>query len=230
MHARYRWAGLGTVERESGTGVGQMRIRWRYLDLSYQRNLGMVDLKIGMPWSDQWLIRILINSPVTVTSQLSPLFVKRSMFASRYIVHPGGGGAARLVCEECGTEYPYVASPAPCAFCAVMKESGITICIAHRTREWRWSEWGWAVRYADGYYLLDPDDVTEAGYARVRRFKYKQDAEWVLSKNRLSGDIEPYPLNPVQNPRPDRAIMDSIMSRSPGIGAKPGLWGNRQLP
>ena len=165
-----------------------MKVDWKYLSIAYQHNIRYLELKLGVPWTTHWIIRIVLNSPVTVTSQLSPLFVKRSTFTSRYIVHPNGGGAAKLVCEECGAEYPYVASPSPCAFCAVMKESGIVICIGHRTREWLWSDWGWAVRYNDSW-IVDGDNPG-TGSVVVQRFKSKARARNMAE--RLEGEERQY--------------------------------------
>ena len=110
-----------------------MRIRWRYLDLTYQhqRSLLMIDITIG--WSrERGSIRFMHAVPI-VTVPLT--FVRKSSFTFRYIVHPGGGNAARLVCEGCGAEYPYGNSPMPCAFCAVAKESGVGVSL------WGWSRY-----------------------------------------------------------------------------------------
>jgi hypothetical protein len=218
-----------------------MRLHWKYIDLSVQWNIRFLELKIGVPWTSHWIVRVLVNSPVTVTSQLAPLFVKKSTFTSRYIVHPTGGGAAKLVCESCGAEYPYVVSPSRCAFCAVMKESGVTICIAHRSREWRWSDWGWAIKH-DGYYV--GEEITQPMPAiRPTRFKAKHKAlavafeiekqEWALELDNPKRDyevvVEPYPIKPVQPARPDPVIMASIFSGQPGIGARLGTLGRKRM-
>src|ERR1039457_974091 len=113
-----------------------IRWPWRYLDLTYhhQRFLLMIDVTIG--WDrNRGSIRYMHAVPIA-TDPLT--FVRKSSFTVRYIVHPGGGNAARLVCEECGAEYPYGNSPMPCAFCAVAKESGL------RLRLWGWHrDWAW---------------------------------------------------------------------------------------
>ena len=219
-----------------------MRLQWRWLDISAQWQTRMLEIKFGIPWiSSHWMVHALWNCPVTITSQLQPLFVKKSTFTSRYIVHPEGGGAAKLVCESCGAEYPYVATPSGCAFCAVMKESGVTICIAHRSREWRWSNnWGWAVKHS-GYYV--GEEITSPMPAiRPTKFRAKHKAmdaamrveelEWLSitdPKPSYEVVIEPYPIKPVQPARPDPAIMASIFGGKPGIGAKPGTLGRKQL-
>jgi hypothetical protein len=218
-----------------------MRIQWRYLDLSYQHNIGLLDAKIGVPWSTHWIIRIVINSPVTITSQLSPLFVKKSTFTSRYIVHPNGGGAAKLVCESCGAEYPYVANPSACAFCSVMKESGFTIAFMHRTLEYRWSDWGWAVMH-NGYYIgeeitdpipaLRPTKFTAKHKAldEARRRERQERLKFDTPLAMYSVEVVPYPLKPVQPLTPDPVIMASIFDRSPGVGARSKIaTGDKQL-
>lgn len=197
-----------------------MRVSRRLLSIAYQHNIRMLDMTIGTPWSSYWVLHLLWNVPVTVTDRLTPLFVKKSTFTSRCIVHPEGGGATRLVCESCGAEYPYVASPSPCSFCAVMKESGFTINIGHRTREWRWSEWGWAVK-RDGYYVGEA--ITEPMRTRAirpTRFKAKHKAyelamkleaeEWdkvgPATSDQARGyriEVNPYPIKPVQPARPE---------------------------
>lgn len=226
-----------------------MHIQWRYLDLSAQWNtrqspwLRFLELKLATPWSKhQWLMRVLWNSPVTVTSQLSPLFVKKSTFSSRYIVHPAGGGAAKLVCESCGAEYPYVANPSGCAFCAVMKESGIQIRVGHRDFTWLWSDWGWAIKH-NGYFI--GEEIKQPMPAiKPTRFKAKHKAmaaafgiekqEWALELNKPKRGyevlVEPYPIQPIQPARPDPAIMASIFGGQPGIGAKPVTLGRKSLP
>jgi hypothetical protein len=218
-----------------------MRIQWRYLDVAAQWRARFLDVRIGAIWTSHWIIRVLINSPVTVTSQLSPLFVRKSTFTSRYIVHPNGGGAAKLVCESCGAEYPYVANPSACAFCSVMKESGFTIAFMHRTLEYRWSDWGWAVM-DNGYYI--GEEITDPIPAlRPTKFTAKHKAldeasrrerqEWSKFDTPLamySVEVVPYPLKPVQPLTPDPAIMASIFDRSPGIGARSKMnAGSKQL-
>ena len=216
-----------------------MVIDWQYLNIEYSSRARSLEVRVGVPWSTHWAIRLLWNSPVTITSQLMPLFVAKSTFFARSIVHPGGGGAAKLVCEQCGAEYPYVANPSPCAFCSVMKESGITVNIGHRTREWRWSDWGWAVMN-NGYYI--GESITNPTPAiRPTRFKAKHEAmdiarqleiaEWERNPSPFDYHIsvEPYPIKPVQPARPDPAIMSSIFDGRPGIGAKPGVFGHGKL-
>jgi hypothetical protein len=211
-----------------------MTLHWKYLDVAIQWNIWLFDIKLGVPGSSHWVIRIMINSPVTVTSQLMPLFVRKSTFTSRYIVHPTGGGAAKLVCESCGAEYHYVTDPPGCGFCAVMKESGITVCVAHRTRSWLWSDHGWCVRH-NGNYVGTPNPGPVLGIT-VTRFKAKHKAYDVASDlekkewQKLSGleqvpalveqplskpvdfyriVVEPYPLKPVQ-PLPDSRGMIGV--------------------
>lgn len=207
-----------------------MRIQWRYLDIQTQRNTSLIDIRVGAS-GDQWLLRLLWKSPTTIPYQLSPLFVKISRFTSRYIVHPTGGGAARLVCEECGAEYPYVASPSACAFCAVMKESGISLFWRGRLREWLWSDWGWAVK-EDGYYMGEPlkhpmpPGVTVTRFKSTRKIKAYVDAR-IKANPSSCFEIGPYPIKPVQPVRDP--IMDSIIRGGPpGIGARPGIWGDRK--
>jgi hypothetical protein len=107
-----------------------MRIRWAYLEISTQSNTRLLDVTLG--WSrERGSIRIMRDVPV---DSRALVFVHKSTFTVRYIVHPGGGNAARLVCESCGAEYPYGTNPTPCAFCAVRKESGI------RIRLWGWKK------------------------------------------------------------------------------------------
>ena len=190
------------------------------------------------------------NVPVTVTSQLSPVFVSKSMFRARHIVHPGGGGATRLVCESCQAEYPYVANPVPCSNCAVMKQSGVMIAIAHRTREWLWSDWGWCVKHNDRY-VADPNpnpDLKAYPTLVVTKFTSKhkaldkaaelESAEWRRHPDGYVDaygadygyyvSVDPYPLKPiVAVPVPD-AIMSGVMSSTPGIGAKRGIFGTKR--
>jgi hypothetical protein len=186
-----------------------MHIHRRYLDISAQWNIRMLDLKVGVPWSAHWIIRLLWNSPVTTTTtdQLLPLFVKKSTFRSICIVHPTGGGAAKLVCESCGAEYPYVANPSGCAFCSVMKESGIMVCVDHRLREWLWSDWGWVIKQ-NGYYLgtMTEHPIPPAIKPTIYHAKHKAYA--AASKIKYA-DVEPRPIAPLQ-PAPD-AIRESLM-------------------
>jgi len=118
----------------------------RFLDINWQSRLRLLELKLGLGKLSHWLLRVTWNMPIADTTKLLPTFVRKSHFTSRYIVHPEGGGAARLVCEECGSDQPYGANPHPCPQCAVPKESGVMICLAHRTWRWSWSDWGWAVK------------------------------------------------------------------------------------
>ena len=224
-----------------------MHIQWRWLDAQVQWNIKLFDIRLGFGNRSHWIVRLLWNVPVTTTDQMLPLFVRKSTFFARSIVQPTGGGAAKLVCEQCGAEYPYVANPQPCSFCAVMKESGITICIAHRTREWRWSDWGWAVKHNESYvgnirpdgYSLIPTKFTakhkafekarELEVAEWLRVDGTDDPEWMEDFGghgyRLS--VVPYPLKPVQPAPTDDAVIANIVASklSPGIGAKPGTLG-----
>jgi len=118
----------------------------RYIDLNWQSRLRLLELKLGLGKLSHWLLRVTWNMPIADTTKLTPTFVRKSRFTSRYIVHPEGGGAARLVCEECGSDQPYGANPHPCPHCAVPKESGIMIVLFHHTFRWSYSDWGWAVK------------------------------------------------------------------------------------
>ena len=190
-----------------------MRIDLKYLHIAYQHNIRMLDIKIGAPWSTHWIIRLLWNSPVTTTNQLLPLFVKKSTFRSICIVHPNGGGAAKLVCESCGAEYPYIAHPSACAFCAVMKESGIMMCVGHRLREWLWSDWGWVIKQ-NGYYLgtMTEHPIPPAIMPTIYHAKHKAHA--AASKIKYA-DVEPRPIAPFQ-PAPD-PIRESLQRQYAGI-------------
>ncbi len=110
-----------------------MRLHGRFIDLSTQPNTSLFDLRLGIGY--RCCTRLMTDVPI---DEVTLRFVRKSTFFARYIVHPGGGGAARLVCEECGADYPYGNNPTPCAFCAVPKKSGIEIHL------WKWSwEWLW---------------------------------------------------------------------------------------
>jgi hypothetical protein len=207
-----------------------VHIQWRYLDIQHQSNTGLWDIRLSIPGLRHWALRVYLDVPTTVTSQLSPLFVTKSLFRARHIVHPEGGGATRLVCESCGAEYPYVAAPQPCANCAVMKESGIMVVLFHRTWQWSWSDWGWAIK-ENGYYVGEPlkhpmpPGVTVARFKTTQRArKYLESAWRKASDVPVNYEIVPYPIKPVQPVRPDPAIMASIFG-PPGIGARPGRLG-----
>jgi hypothetical protein len=86
----------------------------------------VVDALVRLRWiSVQVRYQAAVDNPTLV-------FVRASRFTSVFIIHPNGGGAQRLKCEECGAEYPMPApggqrSGYPCAFCSVERESVVRL-------------------------------------------------------------------------------------------------------
>ena len=115
-----------------------MTVHWKYLDITvqWQRGIHMVDVRIGGQW---WYVRYQLNVPVDAPT-VHPIFVRKSTFTTRVIVHPSPGppygNAVRFVCDQCGADYPYGANPSPCAFCAVSKQSGIHVQLGRKC--WNW--------------------------------------------------------------------------------------------
>lgn len=110
-----------------------MIIHWRWLDVTTQSNTGMVSVRVGaMGACLRFLRRVPVDHP-----QLA--FVRKTQYRLRFIVHPGGGNAMRVVCEECGADYPFgwqMQTIQPCANCAVDRESGVRVNVG----EWRWEK------------------------------------------------------------------------------------------
>ena len=116
-----------------------MRTERRYLTFVLQRNIGLLHIRIG---GGNWYLRYQHKVPIDTPSAY-PVFVRKSTFTLRVIVHPAQeppyGNTVRLVCEECGAEYPYGSSPTPCAFCAVLKRSGWHVQLGKVNWDWSWS-------------------------------------------------------------------------------------------
>jgi len=109
-----------------------MTIHWRYLYLSRQSNTGMLSLCIGGGWVSLRLMhRVPVDTPLAIE------FVYKSAYTLRFIVHPNGGNAMRIVCDTCAADYPFswtMQKLSPCANCAVRRQSGVQV---------KWGKWKW---------------------------------------------------------------------------------------
>lgn len=145
-----------------------MHIQWKYLDIQYQSSTGLFDLTIGKntvsvyrvnappgglplkkgdpipvtPVIRAYALEIVRNVPV---DNIDLKFVRSTNYRLRFIVHPRGGAdgrygnAMQIVCEQCGTAYPFnwSMSPTPCGMCAVERHTGIIL--SWRDRRWVWT-------------------------------------------------------------------------------------------
>jgi hypothetical protein len=108
-----------------------MLINWRYLYIARQSNTGMIDVRVGGRLSVGLMRRVPVDTPLQVE------FVRKSTYAIRLIIHPGGGNAMQMVCDSCGAAYPFNWSMqkfTPCAFCAVRRQSGVRVAVG----KWHW--------------------------------------------------------------------------------------------
>lgn len=108
--------------------IQSMRVQWWVLSVQTHKQpyIGrVIDILIHLRW-----FCVQIRRRATVDHIFTgPHFVRPTRYRERYIMHPDGGSARRLVCEECGAEYPFPAGPRgyPCAFCAVERESKVRL-------------------------------------------------------------------------------------------------------
>ena len=105
------------------------RPQWWLIHLeSYRRPVTgwTLDLLLRLRW-----ISIQIRRNATVDNLTSPVphFVRSTRYSVRYIMHPNGGSTCKLICDECGAEYPFPSGRLayPCAFCAVERESKLRV-------------------------------------------------------------------------------------------------------
>ncbi len=84
----------------------------------------VIDILVRAKWISFQIRR---NAAVDNPGELK--FIRPSRFTSVYIVHPNGGGAQKLKCEECGAEYPFPVTGRAyaCGFCAVERESVVRL-------------------------------------------------------------------------------------------------------
>jgi hypothetical protein len=106
------------------------------LTLRRQSNTGMIDVQLSSPmgaWSMRWMRRVPVDNPVAIE------FVRRSSYTLRFIVHPNGGNAMRMVCDTCAADYPFswtMQKFSPCANCAVRRQWGFRV----RLGGWKWEQ------------------------------------------------------------------------------------------
>jgi hypothetical protein len=97
--------------------------QWWVLSVDIHRRSAIgrvIDIFVRAKWISFQIRR---NAAVDNPGELK--FIRPSRFTSVYIVHPNGGGAQKLKCEECGAEYPFPVTGRAyaCGFCAVERES-----------------------------------------------------------------------------------------------------------
>jgi hypothetical protein len=130
-----------------------MKLDWRWVTISTFPRTRMLDITISLRrgWlALRWFRNVPYDDPRGI------VWARSSRYTQVFIVHPPpplGGGTFRLRCVECGADYPMTQTPTPCAFCAVMKESGTTLRLGSWSRERRWSDHGYAVAIGYGKYV-----------------------------------------------------------------------------
>jgi hypothetical protein len=105
----------------------------KYLYLLHWPQTGLIDVRIGSGWSVRLMRRLPVDTPLALE------FVRKSTYSIRLIIHPNGGNAMQMVCEECGASYPFNRSMqkfTPCAFCAVRRQSGVRVQFG----KWSWEK------------------------------------------------------------------------------------------
>jgi hypothetical protein len=138
-----------------------VKLNLRYLDIETLPQTGMVDIRIGWASSRRWwmmvsvrgMIRVPVDNVRVDVTDITPkgaivgisasappvAFVRKSTYSIRLIIHPNGGNAMQMVCEECGASYPFswtLQKFTPCAFCAVRRQSGVRVQFG----KWSWEK------------------------------------------------------------------------------------------
>ena len=130
-----------------------MIVNWRYLDIAYQSNTGMIDVRVGGGLSVRLLRRVPVDDVGVKVTDITPKgaivgisaitppveFVRKSTYSIRLIIHPNGGNAMQMVCDSCGASYPFNWSMmkfTPCGFCAVRRQSGVRVQLG----KWSWEK------------------------------------------------------------------------------------------
>lgn len=169
---------------------------WLLFATSRQRNNGFFNFHLRLPSLKPWLDISMFRNRNIDTPAIT--FVKPSRFTLRCIVHPSGGNdgrygnTQRLVCEQCGADYPYGPSPMPCANCACWRESGVVVKVfGRRLIDWVRSEHGYAVRYRE-----DEDSVPAYFWNHgnvMRIFHWRRRAE-SAAKRCPNGEVMMFPI------------------------------------
>jgi hypothetical protein len=138
-----------------------VKVNWRYMDIETLPQTGMIDVRVGWASSRRWWLiasvrfkrRVPFDGVSVNVTDITPRgaiagieaiappveFVRKSTYSIRLIIHPNGGNAMQMVCDQCGAAHPFNWSMmkfTPCGFCAVRRQSGVRVQLG----KWSWEK------------------------------------------------------------------------------------------